>query len=142
MSPNKIESFLVQQGYPADATLEQLSTADAESLWQGRGTFPGLLQWLQQQWSTATNRATLAKLERFRGPVTCPACQGARIRPEAASVRIGGRSLPQITALSIADARDFLVRWSSPRNSSQSRSQSWLPSGRVLPFCTKWDWDT
>jgi excinuclease ABC subunit A len=37
----------------------------------------------------------------------CPACRGARLRPEALAVRFRGRSIAELTALSVARARRF-----------------------------------
>jgi excinuclease ABC subunit A len=37
----------------------------------------------------------------------CPACQGSRLRPEARAVRVGGRSIDQVSALAISDLRRF-----------------------------------
>ncbi|MFH2063299.1 MAG: excinuclease ABC subunit UvrA [bacterium] len=39
----------------------------------------------------------------------CPACQGQRLRPEALAVRVGGKNIVELTSLSIAAAREFLV---------------------------------
>ncbi len=47
-------------------------------------------------------------LNRWRSYRTCPACQGARLRPEALAVRIGGRNIAELSALATRDARAFL----------------------------------
>jgi len=39
--------------------------------------------------------------------VTCPACQGTRLRPEARSVCIAGQSIDRLCALSVARLRNF-----------------------------------
>lgn len=41
------------------------------------------------------------------GAPPCPACGGARLRPEARACRLGGRAIHEITALTVAEARDF-----------------------------------
>ncbi|MFN2500322.1 MAG: hypothetical protein ABR557_14675, partial [Pyrinomonadaceae bacterium] len=43
----------------------------------------------------------------YRGYTTCPDCSGQRLRQESRDVKIGGRSLPEIVALSISDASVF-----------------------------------
>jgi excinuclease ABC subunit A len=45
--------------------------------------------------------------QRFLSSRPCSACGGRRIRPEALGVRIAGRTITEITALSIADAHAF-----------------------------------
>ncbi len=49
-----------------------------------------------------------AKLERFQVPSQCGDCQGARLRAEARGVRLDGRAIHELSALSIADLREFL----------------------------------
>jgi excinuclease ABC subunit A len=48
------------------------------------------------------------KLERFQQRVPCEPCGGARLCPEARSVRLDGRAIHELCALSIADLRIFL----------------------------------
>lgn len=43
----------------------------------------------------------------LRGTVPCEACGGSRLRPEANSVLVGGKSIGQITALSVSEAQTF-----------------------------------
>ena len=55
----------------------------------GRATASRFSAWptlLEKQYVTATDPATRERLEAFRGSVACPACGGARLRPEARSV--------------------------------------------------------
>jgi excinuclease ABC subunit A len=56
-----------------------------------------------------TSRSAYVKqwLEGFMSPQTCPACHGARLRPEAKAVRVGGRRIHEITALSVDGAGRF-----------------------------------
>jgi excinuclease ABC subunit A len=46
-------------------------------------------------------------IARYRGYTECPACQGARLRPEALNVRIGGRTIGGVNAMNIAEAAQF-----------------------------------
>jgi excinuclease ABC subunit A len=53
------------------------------------------------------SKAEQSYADRFMGELPCPACHGARLRPEALAVTIGGRSLPEVTALTAEEALDF-----------------------------------
>ena len=46
-------------------------------------------------------------ISKYRGYTRCPDCDGGRLRAEARAVFIGERTLPQVVALSIKDARAF-----------------------------------
>ncbi len=69
--------------------------------WRG---IKGFFSWLETKKYKLHVRVFLAK---YRGYTTCPDCGGARLRQEARDVKIGTRSLPEIVALSIADAHAF-----------------------------------
>ena len=49
-----------------------------------------------------------AALSRCRTPRPCPECDGARIRLEARSVKLGGASIDAVSRLSVTQAADFL----------------------------------
>jgi excinuclease ABC subunit A len=69
--------------------------------WRG---VKGFFKWLETKKYKLHVRVFLAK---YRGYTTCPDCGGQRLRQEARDVKIGGRSLPEIVALSIRDAKEF-----------------------------------
>ena len=48
-------------------------------------------------------------LSRYRGYQTCPECGGARLRREARDVRVGGRTIDVVSALTVRDARQFFA---------------------------------
>ena len=69
--------------------------------WRG---IKGFFKWLETKKYKLHVRVFLAK---YRGYTTCPDCEGARLRQEARDVKIGGKSLPEIVAMSITDAHSF-----------------------------------
>lgn len=44
---------------------------------------------------------------RFMREITCPVCEGKRLKPEALSVYIGGKNIAQITAMQVSAAKEF-----------------------------------
>jgi excinuclease ABC subunit A len=48
----------------------------------------------------------------------CPDCRGARLKPEALSVTVGGRTIAQVTQLSIAQAQRFFQELASDTQTS------------------------
>ena len=47
-------------------------------------------------------------LSRYRSPFPCEACQGTRLRPEALAVRVGGRTIAEISDMTITEAAEWL----------------------------------
>ncbi len=68
--------------------------------------FDGVLGDLERRLEAAAGRVD-ARLARFRSERPCADCSGTRLRIEARSVRIGGRSLPELSALPIAELAAF-----------------------------------
>ncbi len=122
-----IESFLQSHDVALSTPLSDLSPALLEKLLRGDGKdFPGLLTLLEQDLSTATDPARRELLESFRGHVTCTACHGARLRPEALAVRLSGKNIAELCSLSVSDAREFFEHYSAslPRSLSPALSLS------------------
>jgi excinuclease ABC subunit A len=110
----QMERFLKSQKTSLDAPLAEMRPAVVEQLFRGDGQeFVGLVTLLEQELVTATDRARQEQLESFRGHVTCTACHGARLRPEALGVRIAGKNIAELCSLSIGDAQRFFGRLAS-----------------------------
>ena len=77
--------------------------------------FDGVLGDLERRLETGGAR-TESSLSRFRIERPCTECGGARLRIEARHVRIGGRSLPELSAFAISDFIAFLDALELPPN--------------------------
>jgi excinuclease ABC subunit A len=106
-----LKDFLAAAGFRWSTPLEKLEPKTLQQLLRGDGKrFAGVLALLEKEYAATASEQTRQRLETFRGRVTCPECQGARLRPEARSVRIAGRAIHQITALTVGRAREFFGR--------------------------------
>ncbi len=47
---------------------------------------------------------------RFMREITCPVCEGKRLKPEALAVYIGGKNIAQIAAMQVSSAKEFFDR--------------------------------
>jgi excinuclease ABC subunit A len=86
-----------------DAARHALLHGDAEG-------FPGVLPLLEQRWAAATDRQLREELAAFRGDVDCPACGGARLKPEALSVKVAGLDIAQVCRQSVAQTHWWLTQ--------------------------------
>jgi excinuclease ABC subunit A len=73
------------------------------------GGFEGMLAVLQRRYRESTSEDVRAEIERFMSERPCPACRGGRLRPESLAVRVGGKSIQQVGALTIKDAGRFFA---------------------------------
>ncbi len=71
------------------------------------GWFEGVLPQLRRQHTTSMSQAVRDGAEQFMSLRPCPACGGARLKPEALAVTVAGRSIHDLTLLSVADSLAF-----------------------------------
>jgi len=103
-----LRQFISAAGFRWNTPLAKLKPKTLQRLIEGdAGRFPGVLGLLEKEYATTASEANRQRLETFRAPVTCAACGGSRLRPEARSVRIGGMAIHQITAMTVAEGREF-----------------------------------
>ncbi|HEX6901193.1 MAG TPA: excinuclease ABC subunit UvrA [Thermoanaerobaculia bacterium] len=101
---------------PLNVPLADLPAEHREWLWSGRGSFTNLeefFEWLEGRTYKVHVRVLLA---RYRAYNPCPECGGSRLRPEAVAVRLEGKNVPELTAMSVERLRSWLRerRW-TPR---------------------------
>jgi excinuclease ABC subunit A len=68
--------------------------------------FQGILHYLQKEYEEGESVSTRAYLDAFTAVKPCPACRGARLKPESLAVTIDGKNIAQVAALSIRKAMD------------------------------------
>jgi excinuclease ABC subunit A len=64
----------------------------------------GFFRWLERKKYKVHVRVFLS---RYRGYLTCPECNGARLRREARDVRVGERTIDIVCGLTVKDADRF-----------------------------------
>jgi excinuclease ABC subunit A len=73
-----------------------------------RGPWEGVVADQMRRYREAKSASFRRKFEGFLAEVPCRECAGRRLRRESLAVEIGGRSIAEVCALPIAEARDFL----------------------------------
>ncbi|HLQ81287.1 MAG TPA: excinuclease ABC subunit UvrA, partial [Brachybacterium sp.] len=69
--------------------------------------FEGVMHFLERRHSDTESDWAKERYEQFMREVPCPACRGARLRPEVLAVTVGGRSIAEVTEMSIREAHAF-----------------------------------
>ncbi len=102
-------TFLKNRAVSENSPMAEWPAKAVEKLLHGDSKFLGVLTLLEKEFATTTRRTRLEQLSAFRGEVCCRACAGSRLRPEASHVRVAGKSIQEITELSIAQAAAFFA---------------------------------
>jgi excinuclease ABC subunit A len=104
---------------PLDRPWRELTEAQRSWVWRGEGEFvslEGFFRWLEARTYKVHVRVLLA---RYRAYNPCPDCGGARLNREALAVRVDGRTLPELLALSVEE----LTRWFAAREWSERQRE-------------------
>jgi excinuclease ABC subunit A len=92
---------------PLDVPWRELPEAARETVLRGKGAFVGVYGFFAQMERKKYKLHVRVMLSKYRGYAECPDCRGQRLRAEARSVRINGQNICQVTALTIAQAKEF-----------------------------------
>jgi excinuclease ABC subunit A len=97
-------------GLPTDLPFKRLTPEQVRIIVEGSPAhgFPGLRGFFRSLESKSYKMHLRVFLSRWRGYRPCPACHGARLRPEALAVKVGGTDIAALSALRIREARAFL----------------------------------
>ncbi|KAB0676691.1 excinuclease ABC subunit UvrA [Aureimonas leprariae] len=70
-------------------------------------TFEGIVPNLERRWKETDSAWSREEIERYMSATPCPACAGYRLKPEALAVKVAGRHVGEVTALSIRAAKEW-----------------------------------
>jgi excinuclease ABC subunit A len=70
-------------------------------------TFEGILNKLERSYRDSESFRTREELKRYQNFLPCPECGGARLNPKSRSVKVGGLSIHEVTALSVSKVHRF-----------------------------------
>jgi excinuclease ABC subunit A len=69
--------------------------------------FEGVITSLDRRYKQTDSEGVREEIESYMSARVCPECHGARLKPEALGVTVGGRNIVQVTRLSIVLAQRF-----------------------------------
>jgi excinuclease ABC subunit A len=98
-------------GVPLDTPWKEMTDAERQIVIDGDGGefagIRGFFAWLERKKYKVHVRVFLS---RYRGYLTCPDCQGTRLRREARDVRVGDRTIDRASALTVSEAQTFFTQ--------------------------------
>ncbi|WP_038034470.1 excinuclease ABC subunit UvrA [Thermopetrobacter sp. TC1] len=71
--------------------------------------FEGVIRNIERRWRETESDWVREELSRYQSDHPCPACQGYRLKPEALAVKVAGRHIGEVSALSIAAAHEWFA---------------------------------
>ncbi|MFQ5520810.1 MAG: excinuclease ABC subunit A, partial [Candidatus Methylomirabilia bacterium] len=77
-------------------------------IYEGDEQFPGIQGFFEEVESYRYKLHVRVFLSRYRNPFPCRTCGGARLKPEALTVSVGGRTISELTAMTVEECAAFL----------------------------------
>jgi excinuclease ABC subunit A len=104
--PEKVQDVLL---YGSGDEPVKISYIDGPRQYNSHKPFEGVIPSLQRRWRETDSAWMREELEKFQHTTDCDACHGFRLKPEALSVKVGGKHIGEVCKLSI----DESTRWFS-----------------------------
>jgi excinuclease ABC subunit A len=103
MPPDLVEMLL----YGSDKTHRFTYETRGGNSYEYEKSFEGVVNNLQRRFNETSSDYVKEEIEKFMSAATCKACKGARLKPEALAVTVGGMNISELTALSVERAERF-----------------------------------
>jgi excinuclease ABC subunit A len=81
----------------------------SDSTWEYRGSFEGVIPNLERLYKETESEAKREAMQEFMRELRCDRCNGRRLKDEALSVKIQGKSIMDVCDLSIENCRNFFA---------------------------------
>ena len=103
----EMKRFAQANGIPLKTPWYDLTPAQQELIWEGKGAFSGIRGFFAHLGTKKYKLHVRVFLSKYRGYAPCPACRGQRLRAEARAVLLQGSNICEATAMTITAAREF-----------------------------------
>lgn len=71
-------------------------------------SFEGEINNLRRRYMETNSDTMKAEIEKYMSDTPCPKCKGARLKPEALAVTVGGKNIFEFTSMAIREELDFI----------------------------------
>ena len=75
-----------------------------------RHTFEGIVRNLERRYKETESATVREELAKYRSSRPCPECGGTRLNRAARNVFVDGKSVPEVSSLSVERAREFFAQ--------------------------------
>src|SRR6266550_3812780 len=103
----EMKRYAKQAGIPLDVPWAELDSKEQRLVVEGEGSFLGVCGFFTHLERKKYKLHVRVFLSRYRGYSKCSECRGARLRLEARQVRINGRNICEICAMTVEETARF-----------------------------------
>jgi excinuclease ABC subunit A len=126
-----------QFNFPIHKPFNELTPEQVDLLWTGNKYFSGLTAFFKYLESQTYKIQYRVMLSRYRGKTDCPDCKGSKLRKDAHYVKIGGKSIVDISSMTIDDAAHFFTKLELTSSEEQVANRLLIEIGSRLSYLSK-----
>src|SRR5206468_6085082 len=104
----RLEKLSKEQGVPLNVPWSKLTAEHRRLILEGGEGFRGAIPFLERLQKKSYDVGNRFIVKKYQTAMVCPECGGARLRREALLVRLGGRTIAEVNALTIARVAGFV----------------------------------
>lgn len=125
-----MDAVLKEYGYKLDTPWKDIDKSTQKLLLHGAGSekfrfhytnmfgeykeynvaFEGVLPMLKRRYQETESEEMRESYADYMTEIPCPACHGARLKPETLAITVGGLNIAELTAMTIREADEFLEK--------------------------------
>jgi excinuclease ABC subunit A len=105
----RLEKLSRERGIPLDVPWRRLSAEHRRLLMHGGEGFRGVIPFLERLQKKAYDVGNRFVVKKYQAAVVCADCGGARLRKEALLVRLSGRTIAEVNAMTVSEALLFVT---------------------------------
>lgn len=125
-----MDAVLKEYGYTLDTPWKDIDKSTQKLLLHGAGSekfrfhytnmfgeykeynvaFEGVLPMLKRRYQETESEKIRESYADYMTEIPCPACHGARLKPETLAITVGGLNIAELTAMTIREADEFLEK--------------------------------
>lgn len=125
----QLDAVVQRYGFTLDAKWEELDETAQNVILYGSGeekfkyhyenmygeykeynsSFEGVLPMLNRRYSECTSDTYREEYESYMSAKKCPVCKGARLKPETLAIKVGGKSIHEVTCMTIGESKQFFA---------------------------------
>ncbi|HUV73000.1 MAG TPA: excinuclease ABC subunit UvrA, partial [Anaerolineae bacterium] len=104
LTPEQVDILLYGSG-GEEITVRYKSNQGRARRWGT--TYEGVIPNLERRYKETSSEYIRSEIERYMSTHPCPSCSGRRLKPESLAVTVAGKSIDQVTAMSVSQALQF-----------------------------------
>jgi len=113
---------LILYGDSAPVTLTFTSAGGHTNKWDT--TFEGVVPNLERRYRETDSDYVRGEIERYMAANPCPACKGARLKPESRAVTVDDKNVTEVTRMSIVEAQRWVARLAGSKTPLNQRERA------------------